>query len=314
MPRDDYEERQEARQERLYARAEQQEAEAAARHERADGYFYQMNGQPILVGHHSEKRHRSQIAKAEGNMRKAFELQDKAKHNRSAAASVGSAGIMSDDPEAVVQMRNKIAALETRAAIAKKVNARMRKARKAAGGTGTAADRDPAVIVAGILAAAEMAGELGGNSAATRSELESQFRVFPWPPKLDTRAAVIRDSKKRLKTLEFEAEHANDEPVTTMQGDGWEIIERPDLNRIHLDFGGARLGRELFRAIRGSGFRWSRNDEVFSRHLTNGRWPAFHVTKLPLFVEAFGEHDYDAYPTPYERQPEPPRPVDQIGR
>ena len=119
MPRNDYQERQEARQARLHARAEKQEAEAAARHKQSDDYFYQMNGQPILVGHHSEKRHRRQIAKAENNLRKGYELQDKAKHNRSAAASVGTAGIMSDDPEAVVKMRNKIAALETRAALAK---------------------------------------------------------------------------------------------------------------------------------------------------------------------------------------------------
>ena len=132
MPRDDYQDRLFDRQERLEARAEKQEAEAASRNKTASDYFYQMNGQPILVGHHSEKRHRNQIARAEGNYRKASELSDKAAHNRQAAASVGTNGrggeaISSDDPEAVTKLKEKIAAAEENGAKMRGFNKCLRK-------------------------------------------------------------------------------------------------------------------------------------------------------------------------------------------
>ena len=69
-------------------------------------------GQPILVGHHSERRHRRAIERADQNMRQSIALDKKAKHLASRAASVGHAGIASDDPEALQQLRAKLAERE----------------------------------------------------------------------------------------------------------------------------------------------------------------------------------------------------------
>ncbi|MFM5576870.1 DUF3560 domain-containing protein [Aeromonas veronii] len=69
-------------------------------------------GQPILVGHHSERRHRRAIERADQNMRQSIALDKKAKHLDSRAASVGHAGIASDDPEALQQLRAKLAERE----------------------------------------------------------------------------------------------------------------------------------------------------------------------------------------------------------
>jgi hypothetical protein len=44
-------------------------------------------GQPILVGHHSERHHRADLDRHERNMRAAFESQDMAQHHTSVAVS-----------------------------------------------------------------------------------------------------------------------------------------------------------------------------------------------------------------------------------
>ena len=56
-------------------------------------------GQPILVGHHSEGRHRADIKRAHSAMNKSCEAQEKADYYARKAAGVGGGGISSDDPE-----------------------------------------------------------------------------------------------------------------------------------------------------------------------------------------------------------------------
>ena len=59
-------------------------------------------GQPILVGHHSEKHHRRDLARHDSRMRKAFEFQDKAQNQASRANTIAhqlETSIYDDDPE-----------------------------------------------------------------------------------------------------------------------------------------------------------------------------------------------------------------------
>src|SRR5947207_1571026 len=65
-------------------------------------------GQPILVGHHSEKRDRRFRARIDGKFRKGIALHKKAEDLKHRAASVGTAGISSDDPEAIEKLREKV--------------------------------------------------------------------------------------------------------------------------------------------------------------------------------------------------------------
>lgn len=66
-------------------------------------------GQPILVGHHSEKRDRNYRARIERRYSRGFELSRKAEKLRWILASVGNAGISADDPEAVVKLKEELA-------------------------------------------------------------------------------------------------------------------------------------------------------------------------------------------------------------
>lgn len=70
-----------ARAERMEARSDKAEQESTSAYQRAKqiGDFIPF-GQPILVGHHSERRHRRDIEKIDNAMRKSVELDEKAKH------------------------------------------------------------------------------------------------------------------------------------------------------------------------------------------------------------------------------------------
>lgn len=108
-----YEQRQEARRERLLRIAEKLEAEGNARYQRARQMASAIPfGQPILVGHHSEKRDRNYRARIHTNFGKAFEAHGKAKEYAARAAAVGTGGVSSDDPEAVVKLRAQLNKLE----------------------------------------------------------------------------------------------------------------------------------------------------------------------------------------------------------
>ncbi|MCC4821301.1 DUF3560 domain-containing protein, partial [Vibrio lentus] len=79
-------------------------------------------GQPILVGHHSEAKHRRHAESINTNMRKSVEAQDKAEYLSRRADSVGSAGIASDDPEAVTKLKQKLGRLVQSHELMKAVN------------------------------------------------------------------------------------------------------------------------------------------------------------------------------------------------
>lgn len=107
---------------------ERKEARLARRLEWADkraakaehGFAHAMdglpdNGQPILVGHHSEKRHRGAIAKADNRIRKAFADQTMAQLHTSKAGGIADqldSSIYSDDVDAVERLAERIAGLE----------------------------------------------------------------------------------------------------------------------------------------------------------------------------------------------------------
>ena len=93
----------------------------------ADGMARRMDGQPILVGHHPEKRHRRQIARMHNHCRVGFARLREAEELALRAGAVGSGGISSDDPDAPDKLRQKVAELQARRDRMKQVNAHWRK-------------------------------------------------------------------------------------------------------------------------------------------------------------------------------------------
>ena len=64
-------------------------------------------GQPILVGHHSEKRDRNFRSKIHSIMGKSVQEMKKAEYYQNKADSVGKGGISSDDPNAIEKLKSK---------------------------------------------------------------------------------------------------------------------------------------------------------------------------------------------------------------
>ncbi|WP_089529205.1 DUF3560 domain-containing protein [Pantoea ananatis] len=69
-------------------------------------------GQPILIGHHSERRHRAVLSRSHRLMDKSCELSKTADYYENRADSVGRAGISSDDPEAARKLAEKVTSLK----------------------------------------------------------------------------------------------------------------------------------------------------------------------------------------------------------
>lgn len=127
-----YRERREARMERLEgwadSRAAKSEAAFGRAHEIADMIPF---GQPILVGHHSERGHRRDVAKIENGMRAGIDHGRMAEKHSSRAAEIGrqlDRSIYSDDVDAVEKLEQRIAELEAERDRVKRYNAAVRKA------------------------------------------------------------------------------------------------------------------------------------------------------------------------------------------
>lgn len=121
----DYYERQQARRERLEARLEKAQAQSHAHYNAAMSELRVLPlGQPILVGHHSERRHRALIARSDRHMEKSHELIQKAAYLEDKLEGFGKGGISSDAPDAIDLLREKLAKLEEVQAMMKQENAK----------------------------------------------------------------------------------------------------------------------------------------------------------------------------------------------
>lgn len=97
-------ERLDARYDRLTAKAERSAAEAQSRFDRADQLSERFaGGQPILVGHHSERGARVAQKRIDQNMRAGMAAARKAEHTSAAAAVVGSADAYRERPAVIIR-------------------------------------------------------------------------------------------------------------------------------------------------------------------------------------------------------------------
>lgn len=249
-----YEAKQEARRERLEARAERLGKEASAAFKR--GSMSEENtgipfGQPILVGHHSEGRHRAAIARAHRAMRKGVELSKAASDAASRAAGVGSGGISSDDPDAVVKLKAELADIEARIIRENAANKALRK------------------------------GDWAGVAAAVGQELADKEKAFfdRWGYAgfhVQNRRANALRIKKRISQLSKIDREAPDKVEEI--GDVRKV-ESAEENRLQLFFPG-KPAPDVIKALKSYGFRWAPSVGAWQRQLSNGaRYAAEQVLK-----------------------------------
>lgn len=212
-------------------------------------------GQPILVGHHSEKGDRAFRRRIDGVQQRSFNESAKASHyEEKAIAAENNNAISSDDPEAVVKLREKIERLEAKQKGMRAVNAAWRKFKK-----------NPESLEKSKLSDAEKA-------VIRAFEPEYSWQKGPFESyQMSNNNGNLRRCKLRLKQLEAESEREESPDVV---GNGFKIVADGDENRILLKLD-AKPPKESCRALRQAGFRWAPSRGAWSRQLNaNGRFAA----------------------------------------
>jgi hypothetical protein len=247
--RNPYEQKRAARIERQRARAGKlrAEAETAYARGRAIGEMIPM-GQPILVGHHSERRHRRDLGKMDKALSSSAALSREADElERRANRAEKSGAISSDDPEAIPKLREKLAAVEQQRERMRKANAVIRQG----GG-----DVLPKLQV------------LGFNEGAARKlrEPDPMGRVgFP-PYAMQNASNEATRIKQRIADLEKRTSSPARPPETI----GGATISESD-NRVRIVFP-CVPDEAVRKSLKGVGFRWSPTAGAWQRMASAAAW------------------------------------------
>lgn len=254
-----YEAKQAARKARLQELASAAQTESSTVYTRARSMASAIPfGQPILVGHHSERGDRKYRNRIHNTFNKAFALSDKAEHYKQKAASVGTGGISSDDPDALVKLRAELEGLE-------QLQEKMKAANKAIRSNKTAETQIAALVVLGFTE--EIAAQLTGKDFAGRIGFPSY--------RLSNNNANIARIKKRVAELEALRERPNVE----LEGEGFTYREDTDENRVMFFFP-AKPDEATRAVLKSNGFKWSpgRDGQPWVRQLTgNAIWAGKQV-------------------------------------
>jgi len=255
----EYEERQAARRKRYLARAEAAAESSAAAQENARMMLAEIpQGQPILVGHHSERGHRAHLRRIDRAFRRAADDAGRAEHYRAKAEAVGSAGVSADDPEAVAKLKRKLLALGAEGADMKAINAAWRKAGKP----------DPHDLDAWTRMAEGMSEERRAGMERARVVLIRFPHITrPFPPyAIANLSANMRRVRKRIE--ELAARDPGAEPETLVCGAGVRIETRPEINRIACMLE-EKPGRKICQVMYHDGWRWNPGQEAWTRALND---------------------------------------------
>ena len=236
-----YEQKQEAKRERLEAAADRAREKSNIHYKRADlreeasGIPF---GQPILVGHHSEGRHRAAIKRAENAMRASIEADKRAGELSARAAAIGTGGISADDPDAIAKLQAEINKAKAYQDAMKSANAKWRKE---------------------------------GNKAGRQAD-GSWIEPPCAPYQTSNNLANIKRMEKRVAQLRADhaaAEESGGENKTTSYQGVCDLVENFDENRLQIVFDG-KPSAEVRAELKSNGFRWAPSQGAWQRQLNNG--------------------------------------------
>lgn len=244
-------ERQEARAQRyreLSLKANQQSADA----------FKQSNkmiecipaGQPILVGHHSERAHRSLLDRSWNTLGKSVKLGEKAEYfERKAEAAENNDSIYLGDDDAVDRLQEKVDALEKSQGMMKAANKILRSKKL------------------NDIAKVEPLQALGfSESKSVELTKPDRYGDFGFPSyMLTNNNARIRDAKQRLERAK-KLKETEDKEYTI---NSVRVVENAKENRLQLFFDGIP-SEEIRSQLKHNAFRWSRYNGCWQSYLN--RW------------------------------------------
>ena len=252
--RKSYEERKEAYEQRKIDR-EYRLREAADKARKRSNDLYQESknmtagipfGQPILVGHHSEGAHRRLLDRSWNKMGQSVAEDKKASYyeSRADAAASESAGIKTEDPDAIAKLKKKLAGLEEMQELMKAAN-KIVKSKKLSDEEKVAQLTEKGLKDPARLLKPDYAGRIGFASYA-----------------LSNNNANIRTVKQRIAQLEEREQMENTEQE---YGDITVSVDFDD-NRVRIEFPG-KPSAEVRKKLKSNGFRWAPSQGAWQRQI-----------------------------------------------
>ncbi len=205
-------------------------------------------GQPILVGHHSEKGHRRLLDRSWNKLGQAVQEGRKGEYYKEkAAAAAGNTAIFSDDPDAIEKLEEKIAQAQQHQEWMKAINKICRSKK-------TTTEQKIATL-----------HEEHTFDERTIDSLLNPEYSFEKPGfqswRLSNNSANIRRMKQRLAQLvKAESEETTDEEIN-----GVTICDNVEDNRVQLYFPG-KPNEAVRTFLKSHGFRWARSLGAWQRH------------------------------------------------
>ncbi|MGB3780688.1 MAG: DUF3560 domain-containing protein [Tunicatimonas sp.] len=247
-----FEERRQNRKERYEELADKNRQQSEERYDAARGIGSRIPmGQPILVGHHSERGHRADLKRIDSNMRKSIKHDGKARHYEQRAQTIeNDRTIYSDDPNAIQKLKQRLADLEEYQAWMKTINKLCRSKKLT----------DEHI-------AEQLEDEYGLGTSVIQKLLNPQYsyqkRGFQtW--RLSNNNANIRRIKERIAQLE----KAENEETTQQVIGEVRLVDSVEHNRLQIFFPD-KPSAEVRTLLKQQGFRWSRQQGCWQRHRSN---------------------------------------------
>lgn len=241
MPgREDYEERRQARIDRLNGAAERERGKSEADYQRSHDLVKDIPfGQPNIIGRPGLPRVREMSRRA---FERGMEHADKAEYYaEKAEAAENNSAISSDDPAAIEKLEAKIAALKRQQEFMKDLNKYYRKNKTCVGFEGLSD---------------EEAREMDARIMKEPERLRTAFQSF----ELTSVSQRIKAAEARIAKL-----HRIDAmPAETIPFDGGEIESDPETNRVIIRFD-ERQSQETTDNLKGWGFHWSPSMGAWTR-------------------------------------------------
>jgi hypothetical protein len=295
----EYADKVESRKDRLYAAAERIAKDGQAIQSRArtmsDAIPF---GQPILVGHHSEKRDRNYRERIRSTYQRGFErLQLAADLERKADAAAKNRAISSDDPAALIKIEEKLSKLEAQQEAFKNVNKIIqnlakkprtskaekedyeRRRREAYSKPGVEAmnafhreedakEKAARPDYASFAPALAEQAKIGSSTAVKLLTPDYMGRVGIPGYELNSISAEIRRLKARIEELKARQIKAAQTPEETIEIGMITITLDHDDNRVKIEFPGKPIDK-VIELCKAHGFHWSKHEGVWQRMINN---------------------------------------------
>lgn len=243
----DYEERKQARIDRYREKAEKARQESRQLSRESSSMLEHIPpGQPILVGHHSERGHRKLLERSDRKMAQSVAASEKADYyEHKAEAAESNTAISSDDPEALTKLTEKLEGLQTAQTRMKQINAYYRKHGTCRGFHGLT--------------------EAQADHLDERVEQGYSWEKSPYP------SYVLSNNNQEIRRLQERVKQLTEARELGYQGwefDGGKVIANADKNRLQIFFDEIP-SEEVRQDLKGHGFRWARSEGAWQRQLTD---------------------------------------------